>query len=164
MKKQMLKMLMAIIILLTGIEKTYGQFPEPDYIPVTVLVKLEVVPFVRIRPENPIELKREDNNSYNYKGQTKLTVYNNFPMQITAEIERAPDIEIADSYMCTLNGIDWGQSVSTTLTNTHLFGNPKELTLQTRLTNVNMAKVEYQGENNLLDVAQVTITIMPWMW
>jgi len=162
---KMIITLAVLVILFSLTGKTYGQFPEPDYIKVAVPVMLPPIPFARILPKDPedeeIVLEREDNYSYNYGGQIKLVVYNNFHMQITAEIIPV-GIKLADTYECKLTSAltptDWGQSVST-LIGVHLFDDPGELTLQTRLTNVNMAKVVYQ--ENLLDVAEIVITICP---
>ena len=150
MKKQLLWMLVLIVSLFVAAEKARGE--EGCIVP----VKLKIMQFAQIIPDTDIVLEQKDGD--NFEGLTALTVFNNYPIQITAKIESA-GTKIADNYMCNLDDTGWSQEVSIT-TGPHLYKDyPGTIILSIKLENVHMGKVLYQDA--LLNVAQVVITIAP---
>jgi len=153
----MLKILIigAVLLSTIGTKKAQGRILDVLFDTHIVPVKLKVAPFVQITSKNDIILEQKSEN--NFEGRVNLVVCNNFPMQIMAEIDSV-EIKLADVYTCKLKNSSWNQKVSIT-TGVHLFHQPKNFMLSARLENVNMGKVAYQDD--LLDVAQITITIAP---
>lgn len=152
--KKLLMMLLVMMILLVTAGNACGQSVWDSKWEIPVQLKIEA--FVQIIPTGPIILERADGN--NFEGQTILRLRNNFPMRISAEITNV-GITIADSYKCKLGDNTAWEQISAITTGIHLFGQPEDLLLRTRLENVNMGKVAYQDD--LLDVAQVVITVLP---
>lgn len=152
--KKLLMMLLLAIFSFAAVEEAQAEKWFPPSIP----VKLKVIRFAQIISADEIILGKLDGN--NFEGQTILNLCNNCPLRVAARI-KSSGVRLADNYYCSLQdslsgGTGWGTKVSI-ITGIHLFDSPGEILLGVRLENVNMGKVAYQ--NDLLDVAKVTITL-----